>query len=69
MSKYPHNAGTEGDERLASWMEDMWKKNGLDNVKRYWYNVLLSFPDTESPNTVSLIDSSGKPFEDFGDFI
>ena len=58
LSERPHNAGTPGDERLATRIRQTWKDQGMD-VKQYWYNVLLSFPDRDSPNKVSLLDHTG----------
>ena len=41
-------------------MRDKWTEFGLDSVSLDTYNFLLSFPDSDSPNKVHLLDSDGK---------
>ena len=38
---YPHLGGTEGEERLANEIHDMWKGQGLDHVTKVDNNRLL----------------------------
>lgn len=55
----PHIAGTEGDEKLATFIRDEWRSQGMDEVLLSPYNVLLSYADPNKPNTVDLVDRNG----------
>ncbi len=37
-------------------IHDFWTDLGLDEVRTSEYEVLLSYPDTNNPNVVTLID-------------
>uniref|UniRef100_A0A914PKX1 Uncharacterized protein n=1 Tax=Panagrolaimus davidi TaxID=227884 RepID=A0A914PKX1_9BILA len=52
----PHVAGTENNKRVGEKILNLWKKNGLEDVHFVDYNVLLSYPDYENPNHVSILD-------------
>ena len=60
ITDYPHGAASPGDERLSAWIRERWTTQGLDSVKSYWYNTLLSFPDKDHPSTVSLVNQKGE---------
>jgi len=59
ISKEPHMAGLERDEKLASWIATEWEISGLDSVRLEGYRVLLDYPDPEKPNYVRLLDAEG----------
>jgi N-acetylated-alpha-linked acidic dipeptidase len=52
----PHVAGTENNKRVGEKILNLWKKNGLEDVHFVEYNVLLSYPDYENPNHMSILD-------------
>lgn len=45
---------------MATWVRDRFIEGGLDEVQLVPYKVLLSYPDKENPNQISLLDSNGK---------
>ena len=53
-------AGTPANRRVGEKILELWKKNGLEDVHFVEYEVLLSYPDYENPNHVSIIDGHGK---------
>ena len=48
------------DRVLTDWIRDKWTEFGLDTVSLDTYNFLLSFPDSDKPNKVHLLDNEGK---------
>lgn len=59
LTSEPHTAGTEADQRQAEWVAQQWREQGLDSVKLVPYEVLLSYPDTDTENTVNVVDEGG----------
>ncbi|GMS92343.1 hypothetical protein PENTCL1PPCAC_14518, partial [Pristionchus entomophagus] len=60
LTKEPHQAGTKANERVARTLEKMYKDAGLQNVHTLTYDVLLSYPDWDRPNTVSIKNRAGR---------
>ncbi|KAK4016643.1 hypothetical protein OUZ56_031605 [Daphnia magna] len=60
LSSVPNLAGTPQDLEVARWVHDRFIKGGLDEAHLVPYKVLLSYPDKNNPNQVSLLDSDGK---------
>lgn len=58
-TRYPHLAGTAGEDRLAGEIHDAWTQQGLDHVTTDTYEVLLSYPNRSDPNYVYLFDGAG----------
>ena len=46
-------AGLPENDRLARYVADTWRAQGLDHVEELCYDVLLSYPDPQRPNLVS----------------
>ncbi|XP_067686592.1 N-acetylated-alpha-linked acidic dipeptidase 2-like [Haliotis asinina] len=61
LSELPHIAGRERNKELGQRIYNYWRDVGLDQVRTREYDVLLSYPDTDSPNIVSLVNKSGSP--------
>ncbi|XP_072407337.1 aminopeptidase NAALADL1 [Chiloscyllium punctatum] len=61
LSKKPHMATTKGDIDLVKLMLDRWqnKETGLDEAKKVTYNVWLSFPQKDKPNSVTVVSPNG----------
>ncbi|XP_067831848.1 aminopeptidase NAALADL1 [Heptranchias perlo] len=61
LAKKPHMATTKGDLDLVNLMLDRWnnKETGLDEAKKVTYNVLLSFPQKDKPNSVAVVAPNG----------
>ncbi len=71
----PHVAGTEANARVADKIAALWRKNGLESafskspgamitrllvdVHFVNYDVLLSYPDYQNPNHVSVVATDG----------
>lgn len=64
LASEPHVAGTEREENvLANYVKDKFTEYGLDTVKLASYQVLLSYPDVNNPNTVQVLNiSTGEVF-------
>ncbi|XP_071788904.1 N-acetylated-alpha-linked acidic dipeptidase 2-like [Asterias amurensis] len=60
----PHLAGTAADKKNADYVRDEWIKYGLKPVRQNAYNVLLSYPDSEKPNRVTVLNSNGTTFSE-----
>ncbi|XP_072102015.1 aminopeptidase NAALADL1 [Mobula birostris] len=62
LAKKPHMATSTGDKDLVKLLLDRWNdpESGLDEAKNVTYNVLLSFPQKEKPNSVTVVSTSGK---------
>ncbi|XP_076855102.1 aminopeptidase NAALADL1 [Brachyhypopomus gauderio] len=61
LTRVPHMATTAGDEATVQYMLKRWrdKDTGLDAAWREDYRIYLSFPDKDTPNTVSVVNTSG----------
>lgn len=60
LTRKPHTAGTDNNHRVALWIRDQWRAQGLEDVHFAEYDVLLSHPaDLDKPNTVELIGAGG----------
>ncbi|XP_023226800.1 N-acetylated-alpha-linked acidic dipeptidase 2-like [Centruroides sculpturatus] len=60
LTDQPHIAGTERDIRLARYIGDLWTEQGLDQVKLVPYNVLLSYPNPDKANEISIVNDQGE---------
>ncbi|CAF3467962.1 unnamed protein product [Rotaria sp. Silwood1] len=58
LTSRPHLAGLPEDLESAQVIEQRWITDGL-NVTKPKYNVLLSYPDDNNPNRVTLTNSDG----------
>ncbi|KAH9494444.1 Glutamate carboxypeptidase 2 [Bulinus truncatus] len=58
LTKHPHIAGRSRDFELVSYLQKHFKDNGL-HVQTTPYDVLLSYPNEATPNSVRLVDGSG----------
>ncbi|XP_021494191.1 aminopeptidase NAALADL1 [Meriones unguiculatus] len=70
LSKEPHVATSPRDEALVQLVLERWKDTltGLDVAKTYEYEVLLSFPSEEQPNSVEVVGPSGTVLHSFQPF-
>ncbi|XP_054857316.1 aminopeptidase NAALADL1 isoform X2 [Eublepharis macularius] len=61
LSSQPHMASTDGDKELVQLLLSRWKdpKTGLDDATEVVYDVFLSFPDSERPNSVAVVLENG----------
>ncbi|XP_037082814.1 N-acetylated-alpha-linked acidic dipeptidase 2-like isoform X2 [Pollicipes pollicipes] len=59
LTRRPHLAGTPENDRLAAYVADTWRDQGLDKVEVLPYEVLLSYPDEQKANLVRVLDGSG----------
>ncbi|XP_063161983.1 N-acetylated-alpha-linked acidic dipeptidase 2-like isoform X3 [Candoia aspera] len=60
FTRFPHVAGTEQNLHLAKQIQNQWKAFGLDTAELVHYDVLLSYPNPNSPNYISITDDGGK---------
>ncbi|CAG0901466.1 unnamed protein product [Darwinula stevensoni] len=60
LTQAPHVAGTEEELDTAIYVRDKFLEFGLDSVKIVPYDVLLSYPDRERPNTIHILDGTGE---------
>ncbi|VDK54453.1 unnamed protein product [Anisakis simplex] len=60
LTSLPHPAGTRANTKVASKIADLWRKNGLSDVHFTKYEVLLSYPNYETPNRMLIIADSGR---------
>ena len=58
LTSEPHTAGSDRDEELARSLQQQWLNFGLDSVEINPYEMLLSYPDKNNPNTIEIIDGS-----------
>ncbi|XP_041856202.1 aminopeptidase NAALADL1 [Melanotaenia boesemani] len=60
LTKVPHMATTEGDEKTVDFLLKRWQdsETGLDQAWREEYKVYLSFPDPSKPNKVTVVNPS-----------
>ena len=54
LTARPHIAGSDENKNLAYNIFSMWKGYGFDSVEVFNYSVLLSYPNTSNPNTLTL---------------
>ncbi|KAL8183935.1 UNVERIFIED_CONTAM: N-acetylated-alpha-linked acidic dipeptidase-like protein [Gekko kuhli] len=61
LSSKPHMATTDGDKELVQLLLSRWKdpETGLDTATEAVYDVFLSFPDSERPNSVAVALENG----------
>lgn len=50
-------AGTEGDLISAKYVENEWKKQGLDTVQTNSYDVYLDYPDDKKYNSIEILNA------------
>lgn len=55
LSKYTKLAGVQHDRTIAQYLQQMWKKHGLNDTRLESYSVLLSLPDKLRPNRVAVL--------------
>ncbi|CAM2718149.1 unnamed protein product [Rotaria socialis] len=58
LTSRPHMAGLPEDLESAQVIEERWKRDGLQ-VTKPKYNILLSYPDNNKPNRVTLTTTDG----------
>lgn len=61
LTERPHLAGTPADLKQALELKAFWEEAGLSPVNIVPYNVLLSMPDPENPNRITLFDENDVP--------
>lgn len=59
FSSHPHLAGSLEDAKHADKLADSWRSFRFDKVEKRAYEVLLSSPDADRPNTVLVNDDEG----------
>lgn len=59
-------AGTAQDLEQAQWLHDQFVQFGLDHVEIVPYEVLLSYPDMDIPNIISLMQNGQAKFNTSG---
>ncbi|XP_022090537.1 glutamate carboxypeptidase 2-like [Acanthaster planci] len=62
FTKVPHIAGSPAERSNAEYMRDTWEEQGLDSARLVPYDVLLSYPDDNIPNKVSILDDGNEIF-------
>uniref|UniRef100_A0A8C8SUE2 Aminopeptidase NAALADL1 n=1 Tax=Pelusios castaneus TaxID=367368 RepID=A0A8C8SUE2_9SAUR len=64
LASQPHMATTEGDKELVKLLLNRWQdpQTGLDSASEDVYSVFLSFPDPQSPNSVTVVDNNNAIF-------
>ncbi|XP_031560435.1 aminopeptidase NAALADL1-like [Actinia tenebrosa] len=55
-TKRPHLAASKGEELITNYLRDTWKSYGFE-VEEPEYEVVLSFPQEDKPNKVSIINN------------
>lgn len=62
LSAEPHIAGRDVDEvKLVDYITGLWNEFGFD-VEVHPYDVLLSYPNQEDSNLISIVLENGKSF-------
>ena len=54
LTERPHIAGNERNRELAYIIYNQWLEYLFDNVEIYNYSVLLSYPNSSAPNSLTL---------------
>ncbi|KAL2096257.1 hypothetical protein ACEWY4_008405 [Coilia grayii] len=62
FTRLPHLAGTEQNLRLAERIRDEWAGFGLEGVELVSYDVLLSYPNQNRPNYISILQHGEEIF-------
>lgn len=52
-------AGGERQQQLAYKLAEKWREYGFDKVELPKYKVLLSYPEDNNPNTISVVSEDG----------
>ncbi|CAI5456445.1 unnamed protein product [Caenorhabditis angaria] len=60
FTKDPHIAGTDANKKVAYAIANAWSNAGLEDVHTIPYEVLLSYPDFENPNSVVIRSRDGR---------
>ncbi|ULU04620.1 hypothetical protein L3Y34_017408 [Caenorhabditis briggsae] len=60
FSKEPHLSGSDANKKVAYAIANAWMEAGLEDVHMLPYEVLLSYPDFENPNSVVIRNSDGE---------
>lgn len=63
FSTQPHIAGSPRQLKLANTLATNWKSYGFDKVEKPEYNVLLSFPQPNKPNKVTIVENGTTIYE------
>ncbi|KAK7493453.1 hypothetical protein BaRGS_00015353 [Batillaria attramentaria] len=58
ITRKPHIAGEQADYDLVDYLKKKLTEYGLDSVKAAPYEVLLSYPDPNKPNSVQILDGT-----------
>jgi len=59
LAAEPHIAASQRDKWLTNWIEQSWRKYGLE-VSKPTYTMLLSYPDQTNPNKIYLLDGNNQ---------
>ncbi|XP_071801954.1 N-acetylated-alpha-linked acidic dipeptidase 2-like [Asterias amurensis] len=59
----PHIGGSPAEHENAEYIRDKWLEQGLDSAKLVPYDVLLSYPDENIPNKVSILNDGVEIFK------
>ncbi|XP_035677348.1 N-acetylated-alpha-linked acidic dipeptidase 2-like [Branchiostoma floridae] len=60
LTSGPHLAGTPESKAYADWVVQKWREQGLDDAYVTNYNILLSYPDRDSPSYIALLDENDR---------
>ncbi|XP_035676609.1 N-acetylated-alpha-linked acidic dipeptidase 2-like [Branchiostoma floridae] len=60
LTSKPHLAGTPEGKAYADWVVQKWREQGLDDAYVTDYNILLSYPDRDSPSYIALLDENDR---------
>ena len=66
FSQSPHIAGTVRQKELADFLASKWKEYGFDRVEMPEYKVLLSYPEKDKPNIVSIVNNGKVEYDIVG---
>lgn len=50
---------------MADMLAQDWQQYGFDEVEKPAYKVLLSYPEKDKPNIISVVDSNGTVVKNF----
>ncbi|PFX14387.1 putative N-acetylated-alpha-linked acidic dipeptidase isoform X2 [Stylophora pistillata] len=64
-SKEPHLAGGDRQRQLAFKLAETWRGYVFDEVEIPDYKVLLSYPEENNPNTISVVSENGTLVKNF----
>ena len=64
-SKEPHLAGGDRQRQLAFKLAETWRGYEFDEVEIPKYKVLLSYPEENNPNTISVVSENGTSVKNF----